>query len=352
MKPSPSRSRSGHPSGAMPGSTGHESALSRKPSPSLSFSAFGSGRLAVQRQREAEQDLGIVGRAGVDAQAGRDHVAHVEAHHEAVGDVELHTAAEVRRRVDVAAQRAAGAQQAAADEDERSDPPERQLADHVTAEVEQRRATAGRAVGRHGHRRHDAAFDFTAEEGERVPGEAQADLRRDLLVRLVELLRARLPGVDGPDRVPLLLRVEQLVRARGAVVDAALVEHQARGREHDAAKDAELEHVALGSAAADPLLVGSVLALIGARADRAAHADAAALVGLRVGPVGADLHSGACRRTLWGGRWRRSAGIGARCGCRCACWCACWFGRRRRSRTRIAGRLRRRCRQGHQPCDQ
>jgi hypothetical protein len=99
MKPSPSRSRSGQPSGAMPGSYGQASlGLSRKPSPSLSFGGLGSGASCGRaREGEAEQDLGVVGGAGVDAVAGGDDVADVEAQHQAVGDVDLDAAAEVRR---------------------------------------------------------------------------------------------------------------------------------------------------------------------------------------------------------------------------------------------------------------
>src|SRR5690606_32564631 len=133
--------------------------------------------LPVEGEGEAQEDLGVVGRAGVDAVAGGDDVTDVEAEHQQLVEEELDAAAEVRRLVDVEAEGAGGADEAAAPDDEGGDPPEGDLADHVGAEVEEGRPV----VGLDRPRGHDAALDLAADEREGEVREAGAELRRDRL---------------------------------------------------------------------------------------------------------------------------------------------------------------------------
>jgi hypothetical protein len=89
---------------------------------------------------------------------------------------QLHAAAHVGHRVEVVAERAGGAEAAAAEHDEGGDAPERELGDEVGARAEEGRAGAGAAVldDAGGHER---GLELAAEEAQREVGEAQAEGR-------------------------------------------------------------------------------------------------------------------------------------------------------------------------------
>ncbi len=115
------------------------------------------GLLAVEHDRQPEQDLEVIGATAGGADLGGDIVAHVEAQGDQVIDVELDAAAEVQRGVDVLAE-PGGSEQAEADQGERRDAI-RQLEDAVTAEHADHRAGA---VGR--LRRRDSTLELEAHE--------------------------------------------------------------------------------------------------------------------------------------------------------------------------------------------
>jgi hypothetical protein len=231
--------------------------------------------------------------AGVGAAAGADGAAEVEADGDVAVDVDFHAAAEVGDEVAVAAECvAAGAEQAAAEEDKGDDAGERELGDEVAAGGEEEGAGVVLCHGVDDGDGAECALELGAEEAQREVGEAQAEGRGGGLVGAPELL-AVAPGVA------LLVGVEELVRVRGG--------------EQDAGEDAELEGVALGRAATDPLEVAAVLTagrLGGGRSD------------LSRGTGRSDLSRGTGRSDL-----SRGTGAAVRRG-RCG-WAARSGGRRR-----------------------